>query len=104
MAGTSPRTHEPSIYMDTEQVLHAVQLGLTTWWALINAGDAPRPRQVSKACSRWLRREINEWCESRPVADQPPPPNAGKGRTTEARARHAARAGAANCSTTTEAA
>lgn len=100
MASKAP-INEPSIYMDIEQVLHAVQLGLSTWWGLINAGDAPRPRQASKGTSRWLRREITEWCESRPVADLPPPPNAGKGATGRARA---ARAEAANATTQQEAA
>lgn len=94
-------TPEPSILMDLEQVMNAVQLGSTAWFRLINAGEAPRPRQASKGSSRWLRREIEEWCESRPVANLLPPPNAGKGATKEARA---ARAQAANNAAQQEAA
>lgn len=45
--------------------------------ALIRAGEFPKPRRTSERRVGWLLREIEEWAESRPVSDLPPPPNTG---------------------------
>lgn len=82
------------LMMTLEQVLEATTLSTTSWYALVNAGDAPKPRQLSKGRAGWLRREIVEWCEGRPVSQCLPPVNAGKGRTAAARAAAAANAAA----------
>lgn len=40
-------------------------------------GRFPQPRQLSGRRVGWLVSEIEEWLASRPVSDQPPPPNTG---------------------------
>ncbi|WP_408391811.1 helix-turn-helix transcriptional regulator [Paraburkholderia sediminicola] len=46
--------------------------------ALVRAGDFPRPRLLSARRVAWLTREVEAWCEARPVAHLPPPVNAGQ--------------------------
>lgn len=77
----APR-HYPglSVYMDLDEIVYSSTLGATTWWALVNAGDAPQPRQLSKNRTAWLRSEFEEWAKTRPVSSLPPPANAGKRR------------------------
>jgi prophage regulatory protein len=38
-------------------------------------GRFPQPRQLSGRRVGWLLTEIEDWLASRPVSDQPPPPN-----------------------------
>lgn len=83
------KSPEPSIYMDLEQVLHATTLSMAVWYGLVKVGDAPKPRQISANRSAWLRREIMDWCEARPVSQILPPVNSGKGATRAARAARA---------------
>jgi prophage regulatory protein len=66
------------ILVDIENVIALTGLKKTTIWKLINNGDFPKPRQASDRSSRWLVREIEEWCEARPVSDILPPANTGR--------------------------
>lgn len=47
---------------------------------LVNAGDLPKPRKVSKARTAWLVADLDAFAHSRPVSDLLPPRNAGFGR------------------------
>lgn len=51
-------------------------------------GRFPQPRLLSGRKVGWLISEVENWLESRPVSDLPPPPNTGakKPRRTAARA------------------
>ncbi len=69
-----------SMYMDLDEIVYSSTLGPTTWWALVNSGDAPQPRRLSKNRTAWLRSEFEEWAKTRPVSALPPPANAGKRR------------------------
>ncbi|MGL4265312.1 MAG: helix-turn-helix transcriptional regulator [Afipia sp.] len=40
-------------------------------------GQFPKRRQLSGQRVGWLVREVQEWAESRPVSNLPPPPNTG---------------------------
>lgn len=40
-------------------------LGRTTWWRLIRAGQAPRPIRISPGRVAWLESEILEWIDGR---------------------------------------
>jgi prophage regulatory protein len=66
------------IYYDREQVAAAVGLSVTLIEAEVRAGRFPAPRQLSARRVGWLRREIEEWAESRPVSDLLPPRGTGK--------------------------
>jgi prophage regulatory protein len=46
----------------------------------VRKGEFPKPRQLSARRVAYLVREVDEWLESRPVSDQPPPPNSQYGR------------------------
>ncbi|HEY9209258.1 helix-turn-helix transcriptional regulator [Acidovorax sp.] len=54
-----------------------VALSDTTFEKLIREGHAPAPRRISSKRVVWLRRELDEWLESLPVSDLPPPANTG---------------------------
>lgn len=51
-----------------------VALSLSTWESLVRKDKAPKPRKLSDGRVAWLRRELDEWLESRPVSDLPPGP------------------------------
>lgn len=40
-------------------------LGRTTWWRLVRAGDAPRPIKISPGRVAWLETDILEWIAER---------------------------------------
>ena len=46
-----------------------VGLGRTTIWRMERAGEFPRRRQIGGNIVGWLSSEVDEWIESRPVAD-----------------------------------
>jgi len=47
-------------------------------------GQFPKRRQLSGQRVGWLVREVQEWAESRPVSNLPPPPNTGAPKRKEA--------------------
>lgn len=65
------------ITVDLEHAAAMVGLSESTWQALVREGKAPKPRQLSDRRVGWLVRELEEWSESRPVSDLPPPANTG---------------------------
>ncbi|MEW5683798.1 MAG: AlpA family phage regulatory protein [Pseudomonadota bacterium] len=40
-------------------------MGRTTWWRLIRAGEAPAPIRISPGRVAWRWSDIAEWMESR---------------------------------------
>jgi prophage regulatory protein len=67
------------ILVDLKDVSEITGLSESTIQALVRKGDFPKPRKASDRGSRWLLREIEEWAESRPVADFLPPANTSAG-------------------------
>jgi prophage regulatory protein len=76
-------TAEPLFY-DREQAAAVVGLSVALIEAEVRAGRFPAPRQLSARRVGWLRREIEEWAEARPVSELLPPKNTGKRSHAEA--------------------
>ncbi|WP_316855797.1 helix-turn-helix transcriptional regulator [Ralstonia mannitolilytica] len=66
------------IYLDLESVAAAVALSITSVQQLVRENAFPKPRKISARRVGWLLREVQEWAETRPVSDLPPPPNTGR--------------------------
>ena len=64
-------------YLDFESVAKFVALSESTVQKMIREAEFPKPRLLSGRRVAWLVRELEDWAESRPVSDQPPPPNTG---------------------------
>ncbi|ENO76548.1 hypothetical protein B447_17431 [Thauera sp. 27] len=73
------------IFMDLPTVALAVALSESTVQELVRQGQFPQPRQMSGRRVGWLVREVQEWAESRPVSNLPPPPNTGSPKPRAAR-------------------
>lgn len=71
------RTHIPPIFLDLDTVAHVLSLSESMVQRLVRKGQFPQPRQMSDRRVGWLMREVEEWAESRPVSQLPPPPNTG---------------------------
>ena len=54
-----------------------VGLSESTWQALVRAGRAPKPRQLSDRRVGWRVADLEAWVDSRPESDLPPPANTG---------------------------
>jgi prophage regulatory protein len=65
------------IYVDLETLLQIVPLGKSTIEEEQRLGNFPRPRKLSGRRVGWLMADIEEWANSRPVSDLPPPANTG---------------------------
>ncbi len=63
------------VLIDINAVAEVTGLSVSSVQALVRKDDFPKPRAASPRRSCWLLREIEEWAESRPVADFLPPPN-----------------------------
>ncbi len=74
------------LYYDKDTVCEVTSLSAFTVEDLVRKNDFPRPRQLSGKRVGWLAREVEAWAESRPIADQPPPPNTGVKRARAASA------------------
>ncbi len=72
-----PKTRIQPIFMDLQSVAAALSISASTVQALVRARDLPGPRKISGNRVGWLRREVVEWAERRPLSDIPPPPNTG---------------------------
>ena len=66
------------LYLELEAVAAVVALAATTVQRLVREGEFPRPRQLSGRRVAWLVREVEEWAETRPVSDLPPPANTAR--------------------------
>ena len=75
--GPAPRSLAPQRFYDLQTVAHVVSLSTGNVQALVRAGDFPKPRALSARRVAWLAREVEEWCEGRPIAAMLPPMNAG---------------------------
>ena len=70
------------IYVGLPEVAQMVDLGETTIQKMVTKEEFPAPRLLTGRRVGWLMREVEEWAETRPVSDLPPPANTGKRRTT----------------------
>jgi len=65
------------IYLDKPAVADFVALSVATIERLVRENEFPKPRVLSGRRVAWLVREVEEWAESRPASELPPPPNTG---------------------------
>lgn len=72
------------ILLDLSTAAAVVSLSEWTIQDLVRKGEFPAPRQMSGRRVGWLLRELQEWAESRPVSQIPPPPNTGAPKRREA--------------------
>lgn len=49
-----------------------LSLSVSTFEKLVRTGAAPPPRRISDGRVGWLRHELAEWANRRPVSDLPP--------------------------------
>lgn len=66
------------IYVDLPGVAGLVTLATATIQRMVREGVFPKPRQLSANRVAWLLREVEEWAETRPVSDIPPPENTSR--------------------------
>lgn len=67
------------IILSLSAVADTLTLSESTVQSLVrdDASDFPKPRLLSGRRVGWLRREIEQWAESRPISSLTPPPNTG---------------------------
>ncbi len=70
-------------YLDRDQAAAFVSLSDTTIEQMVRTGAFPKPRQLSPKRVGWKVTELEEWCDSRPVSNLPPPRNTGRSGATE---------------------
>lgn len=70
--------------LDLEAAAQFVSLTPSTVQKLTREGAFPKPRLLSPRRVGYLVRELQEWMDSRPVADLPPPEGCGYGRAGKA--------------------
>lgn len=61
-------------FLDIDDVATAVTLSTGGVQKLVREGAFPKPRALSARRVAWLAREVEEWCEARPIANCLPPP------------------------------
>ena len=67
-------TLRPAV-LDIDQCAAYLTLSNSTIEKMVRKGLFPAPRQLSGRRVGYLVREVDEWLESRPVSDLPPPVN-----------------------------
>ena len=72
-------TLRPAV-LDIDQCAAYLTLSNSTIEKMVRKGLFPAPRQLASRRVGYLLREVDEWLESRPVSDQPPPVNCELGR------------------------
>lgn len=65
------------LYYTLEEVAFVTSLSTASIQSMVAKEEFPASRLLSGRRVGWLAREIDEWCEERPVADLAPPPNTG---------------------------
>lgn len=65
------------MFVDKQEAARILSLSESTFEELIRKNEFPKARLLSSRRVGWLVREVEEWAESRPVADLLPPPNTG---------------------------
>lgn len=83
MNESSKKTMVQPIFLDLPTVAQVVALSTATVERLEREGQFPKRRQLSGQRVGWLVREVQEWAESRPVSNLPPPPNTGASKRKE---------------------
>ncbi len=63
------------LYVDLPTAAAITALSESSIQRAVREGHFPRPRQLGPRRVAWLHREVEEWAESRPVSDLPPPEN-----------------------------
>jgi prophage regulatory protein len=66
------------LYLELEAAAASICLSPSTLQRMVREGAFPAPRQLSGRRVGWLTREVEEWAEARPVADQLPPENTSR--------------------------
>jgi len=69
----------PPIFVDRETAAEALGIGLSTFMREVRAGRIPPARSITPGRVGWLWTELQDFAARTPVADNLPPPNAGKG-------------------------
>lgn len=64
-------------YLDAKSAAAYVALSLRTFMRYVQSGLIPKPRQLAGQRVGWLVRELDAWCESRPVSQNLPVANCG---------------------------
>lgn len=59
----------PDRMLTTTEVQELTGLGRTTIWRLERDGDFPRRRQITPNRVGWLASEVDDWLQTRPVAN-----------------------------------
>lgn len=77
MKESTPKISLPPIFLDLPTVASTVALSTAAIERLERDGGFPKRRLLSGRRVGWLLREVQEWAESRPVSNLPPPPNTG---------------------------
>lgn len=77
MKESTPKISLPPIFLDLPTVASTVALSTAAIERLERDGAFPKRRLLSGRRVGWLLREVQEWAESRPVSNLPPPPNTG---------------------------
>lgn len=65
------------LFYEKAELPAATTLSETTIEEEIRQGRFPKPRQLAGRRTGYLVEEVLEWARTRPVSDQPPPPNTG---------------------------
>ena len=65
------------LYYSLEEVAFVTDMATATIQRLVRENEFPASRLLSGRRVGWLVREVEEWCENRPLSDLPPPPNTG---------------------------
>lgn len=65
-------------YLELEAAADSVSVSPATLQRMVREGEFPAPRQISGRRVGWLVREVEAWCEARPVSDQLPPKNTAR--------------------------
>lgn len=65
------------LYLERPELSGATTLSESAIDEEIKHGRFPRPRQLAGRRVGWLVEDIVEWARTRPVSEQPPPPNTG---------------------------
>jgi len=63
------------VFVDKQEAARILSLSESTFEELVRKNEFPKARLLSSRRVGWLVREVEEWAESRPVADLLPPPN-----------------------------
>lgn len=67
----------PPLYLDLPTVALFVALSESTVQSMVREKAFPQPRELSARRVGWLYREVEQWAENRPIADNLPPENTG---------------------------